>query len=382
MKSPFSTRSGATEPVLEEMLTIQEKVRLLDMITKKIMEVARHFNLNESTVRYIRKEEKNIRATATDEPHPESSSTMCADFTASKGWFEKFQKRYQLKSVVLHGEAVSADQSAAEDYVNKYFQTILEESEYHPEQVFNMDETGLFWKKIPSRTFIFKDEAKVRGFKAYKDHVTHVICGNAEEFLLKPALIYKAKNPRALKNKNKNLLPVHWMVKSYLEEKGLEIKVLLLMDNAGGHAQELSYEGVRIEFLPPNTTSLIQPMDLKDMKVETAKASWKELPPGIVHESEELTPEEVNSAVDNTVRLAQMLEGEGFQDMNRADVFEVLETSDPLNDEDLVELAKTESEEEAEELPEVPEEEVGPTLERLSIFYFLLFCLKKWVIRV
>jgi hypothetical protein len=70
--------------------------------------------------------------------------------------------------------------------------------------------------------------------------------------LLKPALIYKAKNPRALKNKNKILLPVHWMhnkkgwitkqltfewfhksfipqVKSYLEEKGLEFKVLEVM---------------------------------------------------------------------------------------------------------------------------------------------------------
>jgi hypothetical protein len=66
---------------------------------------------------------------------------------------------------------------------------------------------------------------------------------------------------------------------------------------------------------------------LKDMKAETAKASWKKLWPGIVHESEELTSEEVrNLAVDNTVRLAQMLEGEGFHNMNRDDVFEVLET--------------------------------------------------------
>ena len=109
---------------------------------------------------------------------------------------------------------------------------------------------------------------------------------------------------------------------------------------------------------------------MKDIKAETAKASWKKLWPGIVHESEELTSEEVRkSAVDNTLRLAQMLEGEGFQDMNRHDVFEVLETSDPLNDEDLVELVKTESEEETEELPEVPEgheEEVGLTMECLS----------------
>uniref|UniRef100_A0A667ZJI2 DDE-1 domain-containing protein n=1 Tax=Myripristis murdjan TaxID=586833 RepID=A0A667ZJI2_9TELE len=27
------------------------------------------------------------------------------------------------------------------------------------------------------------------------------------------------------------------------------------------HADDLSYDGVQIEFLPPNTTSLIQPMD-------------------------------------------------------------------------------------------------------------------------
>ena len=42
-----------------KMLTIQGKVKLLDMIKdgKKIVEVACHFDLNESSVRSIRKEE-------------------------------------------------------------------------------------------------------------------------------------------------------------------------------------------------------------------------------------------------------------------------------------------------------------------------------------
>nr|KAF6453040.1 hypothetical protein HJG59_008309 [Molossus molossus] len=65
---------------------------------------------------------------------------MFVDFTASKGQFEKFQKRYHLKSVILHGEAASADQPAAEDYVNSTFQKILEEGEFHPEQVSLTDE--------------------------------------------------------------------------------------------------------------------------------------------------------------------------------------------------------------------------------------------------
>lgn len=56
-----------------------------------------------------------------------------------------------------------------------------------------------------------KDEATGPGFNAQKDRVTLIMCGNAAGFMLKPGLIYKDANPRALKNKNKNVLPVFWM---------------------------------------------------------------------------------------------------------------------------------------------------------------------------
>ncbi|XP_068232126.1 tigger transposable element-derived protein 1-like [Palaemon carinicauda] len=94
----------------------------------------------------------------------------------------------------------------------------------------------------------------------------------------------KTKNPLVLKNKHKAMLPIYWMdnaktwiikaltanwfihcfvpeAKLYLAEKGLPFKVLLLMDCAGGHATDLQYERVQVEFLPPNTKGLIQPMD-------------------------------------------------------------------------------------------------------------------------
>lgn len=44
------------------------------------------------------------------------------------------------------------DTVAPEDYVND-FRKIIEEGGYDPEQVFNTDETRLFWKRIPTRTF-------------------------------------------------------------------------------------------------------------------------------------------------------------------------------------------------------------------------------------
>lgn len=54
-----------------------------------------------------------------------------------------------------------------------------------------------------------KEEAIEPGLKAYKDHITLTMCGNTVGFMTKPGLIYKSKNSRVLKNKNKSLLPVH-----------------------------------------------------------------------------------------------------------------------------------------------------------------------------
>lgn len=52
-------------------------------------------------------------------------------------------------------------------------------------------------------------------------------------------------------------------VKRYLEEEGLEFKVLLIKDNAPGHPESICYENKNIEvvFLPLNTISLLQPLD-------------------------------------------------------------------------------------------------------------------------
>ncbi|XP_051781620.1 tigger transposable element-derived protein 1-like [Erpetoichthys calabaricus] len=499
-----ATASGAMPKRQRKMLTIAEKVNVLDMLKKgsSYAAVGRHYGLNESTVRYIKKEEKNIRSTAAvsfnqgakrvvsgrnkvvvhmesalglwiedcqkkniplvtniirekakqlhdrfadalDNTQPGTSVESPgrkSEFTASKGWFEKFKKRFNLASMSLHGEAASADKAAAEKYVADTFKVIIEEGRYWPEQVFNMDETALFWKRMPSRTFITKEEAKAPGFKAHKDRITLVVCGNAAGFMIKPGLIYKSKNPWALRNKNKNLLPVYWMhnpkacitkpltldwfhqcfipeVKIYLAEKGLEFKVLLLLDNAVGHPLDLSYQGVKIEFLPPNTTSLIQPMDqgiirtfkalytrntlqhmveamdtdddislkehwqkymitscmvnvqkaLNDMEKETVHACWKKLWPEVVHDYKGFSAEETrHSAVDKAVRLAKLLGGEGFDDMTCDDINELLEAhSETLSDEDLAEMTKSANEEDEQEDP-AQEEDAGVTLEHLT----------------
>ncbi|XP_070583166.1 putative deoxyribonuclease TATDN2 [Erythrolamprus reginae] len=67
MPPKCSTRSGGSDSKKSrKMLTIKEKIELLDMLKGgcSYAEVGRHYGINESSVRYIRKDEKNIRPTA------------------------------------------------------------------------------------------------------------------------------------------------------------------------------------------------------------------------------------------------------------------------------------------------------------------------------
>ena len=98
------------------------------------------------------------------------------------------------------------------------------------------------------------------------------------------------------------------------------------------------------------------------MKSETLNASWSlqsVITANLMHQR---NPN--HAAVDKAVRLAQLLEGDGF---THEEVNELIDAhSQPLTDEDLTELTKSASEEEEEEGEEEEKEEVGLTLERLG----------------
>lgn len=123
---------------------------------------------------------------------------------------------------------------------------------------------------MPSRTFLSIDQA-APGFKAAKDRITLLFCSNASgDKMMKPLLLHRTMRPRSMKGQDFSKLPVHWMsnpkawvtkqvfkdwfenlfipeVKDYLEEKGLDFRVLLVIDNAPGH-MSISHPQVQIVF--------------------------------------------------------------------------------------------------------------------------------------
>lgn len=87
-------------------------------------------------------------------------------FSASSRWFANFRKRYGYHNIKMTGEAASADKKTA------ILKTIIEEGNYSAKQIFNMDETALYWKKLPNRTYISLEESMAPEFKAFKDRLT------------------------------------------------------------------------------------------------------------------------------------------------------------------------------------------------------------------
>ncbi|GFT33506.1 tigger transposable element-derived protein 1 [Trichonephila clavipes] len=99
----------------------------------------------------------------------------------------------------MHGESASADKETAEKYCLK-FQEFIETKGYCLQQIFHCDETSLFWKRMPNRTYITKVEKSVSGLKPMKDRLTLLLGANASsDTKLKPLLNYHSENPRALK---------------------------------------------------------------------------------------------------------------------------------------------------------------------------------------
>ncbi|GAB5582602.1 CENPB DNA-binding domain-containing protein 1 [Prionailurus iriomotensis] len=209
------------------------------------------------------------------------TSSQTEKFAASKGWFVRFKERHCLPHFKINSTA-----PGNKDIYPEALRSIIEEGEYTPQQVFNVDETGLYWKRMPEGTFISVEEKAEPGFKSSRDRLMLLLGGNAAgDFKLKPLLVYHLENPKALKGYSKPNLPVIWRsnkkawatrsifqewftyffcpaVERYCAQNNLTHKALLILDNAPCHPVNLSdlSDNVRVEYLHDSTADSIQPM--------------------------------------------------------------------------------------------------------------------------
>lgn len=196
------------------------------------------------------------------------------EFKASDGWLQNFKMRNGLIFKELCGESSSVDFET----VTQWRYTTMEKliNEYNEEDIFNADETALFYKLLPEKSLVFKDEIYSGGKRA-KQRLTILLAANMSGTEKLPLLVI-GNSQKLHCFKGIKTLPViykanrkAWMTSEIFEEwvKNLDKKmknegrnILLIIDNCAAHPPEIkNLEAVKMEFLPPNVTSALQPMN-------------------------------------------------------------------------------------------------------------------------
>lgn len=201
----------------------------------------------------------------------------------SGGWLWRFKARHGIKKLDASSEKQAADQQAAEQFCG-FFRSLTAEHGLSPEQVYNADETGLFWRCSPSPS---PEGGSAPGPTQSKDRLTVLMCANATgSHRIKPLVVGKWGSPKAVQGLQH--LPVvykaqgsawvdkeifaDWFhhifvpaVKEHFRAMALpeDSKAILLLDGSRAHPREaeLASENVFTIFLPASVTALLQPMD-------------------------------------------------------------------------------------------------------------------------
>ncbi|XP_022895244.1 CENP-B homolog protein 2-like [Olea europaea var. sylvestris] len=181
-----------------------------------------------------------------------------------------------------------------------------------------MDETGLFYRLEADHSLATK---QIKGCKKDKERITVVVCCNVDgSDKVSLWVIGKYANLRCFKNMNMNNLNCKyrsnkkaWMIDLFFQDfigwfdKRMNGRnVLLTVDNCPTHPKVVeSLRNVELFFLPPNTTSKIQPCDagiIRAFKAHYHRRFYSSILQGL--EVEAPNPEKIN--ILNAINFANM----------------------------------------------------------------------------
>lgn len=200
------------------------------------------------------------------------------DFGASDGWLDGWKSSYSIKERRIVGEA--GDVSG--ETITSWMERVNELTEgYDLKDIWNMDESGCFFKALPERGLVQKGQQSKGGKKSKQRFTVAFFVNAAGEKVDEPIVIGKSKVPRCFKKLKDPSRPadVHYFAnpKSWMTSEIMvavltrlnrklsseKRKVILFLDNATCHPESMKdqFSHIKVVFLPKNTTSRLQPLD-------------------------------------------------------------------------------------------------------------------------
>ena len=96
---------------------------------------------------------------------------MSEEFKACNGWLARWKKRYNISHSTVSGESGDVSSETVESWLER-LPSIL--AGYEAQDIWNCDETGLFWKALPDKGLAEKGKA-CKGGKKSKLRVNNFI---------------------------------------------------------------------------------------------------------------------------------------------------------------------------------------------------------------
>ncbi|KAK3260117.1 hypothetical protein CYMTET_30910 [Cymbomonas tetramitiformis] len=125
----------------------------------------------------------------------QAGTPLPSNFKFSLDWLNRFKRSRGISFQPQHGEAQGADLNSVAN-IRRYGPILIEH--FGIDHSHNMDETGLFWKRLPSRSLVTRKRA---GRKLAKDRFTLCVTTSASGNKFPLLAIGKAKRPRCFGKK-------------------------------------------------------------------------------------------------------------------------------------------------------------------------------------
>ena len=118
------------------------------------------------------------------------------EFKFSNGWLSRFKAHHSISNKVISGESGELQSDIVKKARKKIAESLFD---FELKNIFNMDETALFFKMLPDRSLTI--DSKTKGVKKMKDRLSIAFACNADgSEKLKPFVIGKTLKPRCFKN--------------------------------------------------------------------------------------------------------------------------------------------------------------------------------------
>lgn len=211
---PSVSRGSAPETMKRKQISLKEKLEIIEEVDKGKTQtnVARAYGLSKQTVNTIVKNRDTILAKQVtgdlqskrfrlrDATFPDVEDALLIwlhdarsrcipvngillrkraeqlalilgadEFKCSEGWLNRFKSRHGITFKCISGESDSVDDGVVADWVGESLPALL--AGYEPRNVFNADESGLFYKLKPGRTYCFAGDP-CHGGKRLKERIS------------------------------------------------------------------------------------------------------------------------------------------------------------------------------------------------------------------